>query len=138
MDFFARAAPLPPAADAGAAEELTASLRFDRRGLIPVVAQDDKTGAVLMLAWMNREALAQTVAGGRMTYYSRSRKRLWRKGDESGNIQTVRELRADCDGDALLAIVRQTGPACHLNRKSCFAYALRAGRAIVTADGADE
>jgi phosphoribosyl-AMP cyclohydrolase len=131
MDFFAKAADLPPAADAGGRDELIADLKFDERGLIPVIAQSEADGAVLMMAWMNREALSKTLAEGRMTYYSRSRRRLWRKGDESGNIQILRELRADCDGDSLLAIVRQTGAACHLNRKSCFAYALRDGGVVI-------
>jgi phosphoribosyl-ATP pyrophosphohydrolase/phosphoribosyl-AMP cyclohydrolase len=93
---------------------------WDDRGLVPVVAQDDQTGAVLMLAYMNKEALSLTIETGYATYYSRSRKRLWKKGETSGHTQRVRSIMADCDGDALLVRVTQTGPACHTNEYSCF------------------
>lgn len=96
------------------------ALVFDERGLLPVVTQEEGTGEVLMLAWANREALARSLATGDMYYWSRSRKELWRKGATSGNTQEVRALLADCDGDAVLAIVRQTGPACHTGRPTCF------------------
>lgn len=89
-------------------------------GLVPVIAQDEVTGAVLMLAWADREALAASLATGRMTYWSRSRKAVWRKGDTSGNVQHVVALAADCDRDAVLATVRQEGPACHEGTGSCW------------------
>jgi len=93
---------------------------FDRDGLVPVIAQSHASGEVLMLAWMSRDALAETLASGRMCYFSRSRGRLWRKGETSGQVQRLIELRLDCDGDALLALVDQTGVACHTGRRSCF------------------
>jgi len=95
-------------------------LRFDANGLIPAVAQDAETGQVLMLAYMDREALARTQETGFAHYYSRSRQRLWKKGEESGHVQRVREIRYDCDGDALLLTVEQTGAACHTGNRSCF------------------
>jgi phosphoribosyl-AMP cyclohydrolase len=95
-------------------------LTYDERGLVPVIVQDVEDGAVLMLAWANREALERTLAEGRMVYWSRSRQELWRKGDTSGNIQHWEELRADCDADVILARVHQQGPACHTGERSCF------------------
>jgi phosphoribosyl-AMP cyclohydrolase len=95
-------------------------LAFDDRGLIPVIAQDAENGDVLMLAWANRESLERTLAEGRMVYWSRSRQELWRKGDTSGHVQHVEELRADCDGDTLLVRVHQIGAACHTGERSCF------------------
>jgi len=89
-------------------------------GLLPALAQDSKTGEVLMLAWMNAESFAETLATGRAVYFSRSRGRLWRKGEESGHIQEVEEIYIDCDADAILLKVRQTGPACHEGYRSCF------------------
>ena len=94
--------------------------RFDSNGLIAAIAQDAETGDVLMLAWMNAEALKATIETGRATYWSRSRGELWRKGDTSGHIQEVVELYVDCDQDAILMKVRQTGAACHTGRKGCF------------------
>jgi phosphoribosyl-AMP cyclohydrolase len=102
------------------------SLSFDARGLIPAIAQT-ADGEVLMLAWMNAESLAETLRTGRVTYWSRSRAELWRKGATSGNVQRLIELRVDCDRDALLLIVEQTGPACHTGRPSCFFTAIRDG-----------
>lgn len=96
------------------------AVRFDVRGLVPAIAQDAKTGAVLMLAWMNEEALRRTIAGGDVTYWSRSRRRLWRKGETSGHTQRLIEILVDCDGDALLLKVDQTGPACHTGEAVCF------------------
>jgi phosphoribosyl-AMP cyclohydrolase len=96
------------------------SLVFDDRGLIPVVVQDADGGEVLMLAWANREALERTLAEGRMTYWSRSRNELWRKGDTSGNVQHVEELRVDCDADVVLDREHQEGAACHTGARSCF------------------
>jgi phosphoribosyl-ATP pyrophosphohydrolase/phosphoribosyl-AMP cyclohydrolase len=95
-------------------------LKFDERGLLPVVAQDAGTGEVLMLAWADREALRLTRETGRAHYWSRSRRALWQKGETSGHVQRVVELRADCDGDAVLYRVEQTGPACHTGEASCF------------------
>jgi phosphoribosyl-AMP cyclohydrolase len=96
------------------------ALVFDERGLIPVIAQDVDTDEVLMLAWANRESLERTLAEGRMVYWSRSRGELWRKGDTSGHVQHWEELRADCDGDVVLARIHQEGPACHTGARSCF------------------
>lgn len=95
-------------------------LKFDERGLVAVVAQEAGTGEVLMLAWADREALTKTVETGRAHYWSRSRGALWQKGETSGHVQEVREVRVDCDGDAVLYRVAQTGPACHTGEGSCF------------------
>jgi phosphoribosyl-AMP cyclohydrolase len=100
------------------------ALAFDERGLIPVIVQDIEEGDVLMLAWSNREALRRTLDEGRMVYWSRSRQELWRKGDTSGHVQHWEELRADCDGDVVLALVHQEGVACHTGARSCFFRAL--------------
>ncbi|GGE26969.1 phosphoribosyl-AMP cyclohydrolase [Primorskyibacter flagellatus] len=96
-----------------------ASLKYDDRGLIPAIAQD-RDGAVLMMAWMNAEAVARTLETRRVTYWSRSRAAFWVKGETSGHVQHLVDLRVDCDRDCLLLIVDQTGPACHTNRRSCF------------------
>jgi phosphoribosyl-AMP cyclohydrolase len=109
------------------------SLAYDARGLVPAIAQA-RDGEVLMLAWMNAESLRETLRTGRVTYWSRSRGALWRKGDTSGHVQRLVELRLDCDRDCLLLIVDQTGPACHTNRRSCFFTAVRGGKEIVVAD----
>ncbi len=95
-------------------------LKFDERGLIPVIAQDADNGEVLMFAWANREALQRTLDEGRMVYWSRSRQELWRKGDTSGHVQHVEELRIDCDEDVVLARVHQEGAACHTGERTCF------------------
>jgi len=114
--------------------DAVAALRFDRDGLVPAVAQQHDTGEVLMLAWMNREAVAETLATGRVCYWSRSRRRLWRKGETSGQTQHLVEMRLDCDSDALLLRVEQTGVACHTGRRSCFFRAWRgAGWAVIAA-----
>jgi len=98
-----------------------ADVEFDANGLIPAIAQDAENGQILMVAWMNSESLAETAATGRAVYWSRSRQRLWRKGEESGHAQLVRELRLDCDGDVvLLKVEQQGGIACHTGRASCF------------------
>lgn len=110
------------------------SLKYDANGLIPCIAQDHQTAEVLMMAWMNAEAVAQTLATGRVTYWSRSRGAFWVKGDTSGHVQRLVELRVDCDADCLLALVDQTGPACHTNRRSCFYTAIRGGDAVLIAD----
>lgn len=121
--------PIPAGSPAWLAE-----LRFDAQGLIPAIAQDATTGAVLMVAWMNAEAVLETVRSGQAVYFSRSRGRLWHKGEESGNTQQVSEIRLDCDGDVLLLKVNQTGGiACHTGRASCFFRSLEAapGKAAV-------
>lgn len=102
---------------------------WDAEGLIAAVAQDARTGRVLTVAWMNREALKETAASGRAVYWSRSRRRLWRKGEESGHVQKVLELRLDCDADAVLLKVEQAGGiACHTGRESCFFRKLEGGQ----------
>ena len=107
-----------------------ATLRYDAHGLIPAVAQDHRTGEVLMVAWMSAEAVARTLETGRVTYWSRSRAAFWVKGESSGNVQRLVELRVDCDRDCLLVLVEQTGPACHTNRRSCFYTAVRDGAEV--------
>ena len=97
-------------------------LTYNDSGLIPAIAQQHDTGEVLMMAWMNRESIAETLETGRVCYWSRSRQSFWRKGESSGQIQMLKELRFDCDKDTLLLKVDQTGPACHTGRKSCFFY----------------
>lgn len=114
-------------------EEVLQELCFDDNGLIPVIAQDHDTKEVLMFAWMNREALEETIATGAMCYWSRSRKSLWRKGETSGHRQSLRALSADCDGDVLLAEIEQVGAACHTHRRSCF-Y-LKFGTSTVRIEG---
>ena len=108
-------------------------IRFNDDGLIPAIAQDAASGRVLMLAWMNRDALTETVQSARAVYWSRSRSRLWRKGEESGHIQTVKEVCLDCDGDVVLLKVDQAGGiACHTGRANCFFRKLEAGKWVVT------
>ncbi len=97
-----------------------AKIAFNADGLVPVVAQDAASGEVLMMAWMNREAVETTLKTGQVHYWSRSRKALWRKGETSGHVQALKELYIDCDGDTLLVKVDQTGPACHTGERSCF------------------
>jgi len=104
-----------------------AAIAFDDDGLVPAIAQQHDSGEVLMLAWMNRDAVRETVTSGRVCYWSRSRRRLWRKGERSGQTQRLVELRIDCDGDTLLLLVAQTGVACHTGRRTCFFRALRDG-----------
>ena len=117
-----------------AAEKIVAELSFDRDGLVPAIAQSAETGEVLMLAYMNAEAVRETLETGHVCYWSRSRARLWRKGESSGHVQHLVELRYDCDNDALLLRVRQTGPACHTNRRSCFFHAVRDGEVTVISE----
>jgi len=104
-----------------------ATLSYDVNGLIPAIAQAHDTGEVLMMAWMNAGAVARTLETGRVTYWSRSRQSFWVKGETSGHVQELVEMRIDCDRDCLLLLVRQVGPACHTNRRSCFYTALRGG-----------
>jgi phosphoribosyl-AMP cyclohydrolase len=108
-----------------AVEAVLKALSFDRDGLVAAVAQQHDTGEVLMLAWMNRDAVKETLETGRVCYWSRSRQSLWRKGETSGHAQRLVELRVDCDGDAVLLRVEQTGPACHTGERSCFFRAAR-------------
>jgi len=108
--------------------ELDAALAFDDAGLVPAIAQQHDSGEVLMMAWMNRASIGETLATGRVCYWSRSRGRLWRKGETSGQVQHLVELGVDCDGDTLLLKVDQTGVACHTGRRSCFFRAWRDDR----------
>jgi phosphoribosyl-AMP cyclohydrolase len=106
---------------------------WNEEGLVPVIAQEVHTGRILMFAWMNRESLEQTLVTGEATYWSRSRKRLWRKGEESGHVQKIREIRLDCDEDAVLLSVEQVGGiACHTGRHNCFFRKLDGGRWVIT------
>ena len=107
-----------------------ASLRYNDQGLIPAIAQEEGSGEVLMMAWMNAEAVARTIETGRVTYWSRSRNAFWVKGETSGHVQELVDFRVDCDRDCLLIVVRQTGPACHTMRKSCFYTAVRDGTEV--------
>ncbi|THD75004.1 phosphoribosyl-AMP cyclohydrolase [Thalassobius vesicularis] len=107
-----------------------ATLKYSDQGLIPAIAQDHESGEVLMMAWMNAEAVARTLATGKVTYWSRSRQAFWVKGESSGHVQELVDFRVDCDRDCLLVLVRQTGPACHTNRRSCFYTAVRDGAEV--------
>jgi phosphoribosyl-AMP cyclohydrolase len=119
-------------AAAGAPADWLESVRWDAGGLVTAIAQDAADGRILMVAWMNREALAETAASGRAVYWSRSRGRLWRKGEASGHEQAVREIRLDCDGDAVLLVVEQAGGiACHTGRHACFFSRWVDGRWVV-------
>jgi phosphoribosyl-AMP cyclohydrolase len=109
-------------------------IKFDRDGLVPAIAQQYDTGEILMVAWMDREAVRTTLAEGRACYWSRTRRTLWRKGETSGQVQIVRELRLDCDGDSVLLLVDQRGVACHTGRRNCFFRAWRDGGWTIIAD----
>ncbi|MBK1735637.1 phosphoribosyl-AMP cyclohydrolase [Halorhodospira abdelmalekii] len=111
--------------------EVLATLPFSDDGLLPAIAQQYDSGEVLMMAWMNRAALTETLATGRVCYYSRSRQRLWRKGESSGNTQHLVELRLDCDGDTVLLLIDQRGPACHTGRRSCFYNRIEGDQVVV-------
>lgn len=110
------------------------SLKFDANGLLPAIAQDATSGEVLMMAWMNADSLAETLATGQVTYWSRSRAELWRKGATSGHVQTLVSLAIDCDRDCILMQVNQVGAACHTNRRSCFYTDIRDGAEVITAE----
>ncbi len=103
------------------------TLKYNEAGLIPAIAQDDASGEVLMMAWMNAQAVEKTLETGRVTYWSRSRQSFWIKGETSGHVQELVDFRIDCDRDCLLVLVRQTGAACHTNRRTCFYTAVRDG-----------
>jgi phosphoribosyl-AMP cyclohydrolase len=117
-----------PVYSAAAIAEALAAIAFDSAGLVPCIAQQHDSGEILMMAWMNRDAVAETMRTGRVCYWSRSRQSLWRKGETSGHGQTLVDLRIDCDGDTLLALVDQSGVACHTGRHNCFFRALRDDR----------
>ncbi|OOC10140.1 phosphoribosyl-AMP cyclohydrolase [Thioalkalivibrio halophilus] len=114
--------------------EVLERVRFNADGLVPAIAQQGDTGEVLMMAWMNREALEETLRTGRVCYWSRSRGALWRKGESSGQVQQLHSLHLDCDGDTVLAKVDQTGPACHTGRRSCFYLQVEGDEVAVTSD----
>jgi len=107
-----------------------ATLKFSEQGLIPAIAQDEATGEVLMMAWMNAESVQRTLETGKVTYWSRSRQSFWVKGESSGHVQELVDFRVDCDRDCLLVVVKQSGPACHTNRRSCFYTAVRDGAEV--------
>ncbi len=119
--------------EAGLAATLDA-IAWNGDGLVPAIAQQHDSGEVLMMAWMSREAVAETLTTGRVCYFSRSRSELWRKGESSGQVQTLVELRVDCDGDTLLLAVEQTGVACHTGRRSCFFRAARGDELATVAE----
>lgn len=106
------------------------TLKYDARGLVPAIAQDAGSGEVLMMAWMNAASIARTLESGQVTYWSRSRQAFWTKGESSGHVQTLIEMRIDCDRDCLLLLVKQKGPACHTDRRSCFYTAIRDGNGV--------
>ena len=113
--------------------ELLQAINWNEQGLVPAIAQDWQTGEVLMLAWMNSEALQLTINEGRAVYWSRSKQGIWRKGEESGNVQHLKELRIDCDADTVLMKVEQVGGvACHTGRRNCFFQRLENGAWLVT------
>jgi phosphoribosyl-AMP cyclohydrolase len=116
--------------DATTIETVLGALRFDANGLVPAIAQQHDTGEVLMLAWMNRDSVAETLTTGRVCYWSRSRNALWRKGETSGQTQYLHEFRIDCDGDTILLLVEQEGVACHTGRRACFYRAVRDGALV--------
>lgn len=113
--------------------EFLDAVKFNDQGLVPAIAQDSTSGTVLMLAWMNRDAIDQTLASGLVTYYSRSRQSLWQKGETSGNTQRLVGMQFDCDADAILMLVEQTGPACHTNRPNCFYLRVEGGQVVIHA-----
>lgn len=110
------------------------ALKFDHNGLIPAIAQDSRDQRVLMLGWMNRTSIERTLAQGYACYWSRSRQEYWKKGETSGHTQRLEEMRLDCDGDAILLMVEQTGPACHTNRPGCFYLSVDGNRVKVTSE----
>ena len=118
---------------ADAAAQVVAAIKFNADGLVPAIAQQFDSGEVLMMAWMNRDALAETLKSGRVCYWSRSRQKLWRKGETSGQVQVLKDMRWDCDADTLLVLVDQSGVACHTGRRNCFFNAVRDGKPAVIA-----
>ena len=126
--------PEPPTISETAIAEALDVIAFDGNGLVPAIAQQHDTGEVLMMAWMNRDAVAETLRTGRVCYYSRSRKSLWRKGERSGQVQALVDFRFDCDNDTVLVLVDQTGVACHTGRRSCFFHAVRGDSVAIIAE----
>ncbi|WP_448187635.1 phosphoribosyl-AMP cyclohydrolase [Azospirillum sp. sgz301742] len=118
--------------------DVLAAIRFNDDGLVPAIAQQVGSGEVLMMAWMNRAAVVETLTTGRVCYWSRSRKGLWRKGETSGQTQHLKEFRVDCDGDTLLLMVQQDGVACHTGRRACFFRAVRDGALVTVMDVATD
>ena len=114
--------------------EVLDNLRFNTDGLLPAIAQDADSGEVLMLAWMNRAAIDRSLNEGYACYYSRSRQTMWRKGETSGHLQLLKAMRFDCDGDAILLSVQQTGPACHTNRTNCFYLEVQDDQVLVVSE----
>lgn len=114
--------------------DLLDRITFDANGLVPAIAQQHDTGEVLMMAWMNRDAILDTLEKGQVCYWSRSRGKLWRKGETSGHVQRLIDFRIDCDGDTLLLLVDQTGVACHTGRHNCFFQSVRDGKVEIIAD----
>ena len=119
---------MPTTYPQAAIDKMLAAIQFDGQGLVPAIAQQRGSGEVLMMAWMDRDAVAETMRTGRACYWSRSRRAPWRKGDTSGHIQTLVDFRVDCDGDTVLVLVEQTGVACHTGRHNCFFRAVRGNR----------
>ena len=117
-----------------ATDELLEMISFDSKGLVPAIAQQHDSGEILMMAWMNAESIRETLETGRVCYWSRSRQSLWRKGESSGQVQSLKELRVDCDGDTLLLQVNQKGVACHTGRRSCFSRAVRNDEVVTIAE----
>lgn len=117
-----------------AIEQALAEIKFDTAGLVPAIAQQHDTGEILMVAWMNRDAVRVTLEEGRACYWSRSRQKLWRKGETSNQAQVLKEFRLDCDGDTVLLLVDQEGVACHTGRRSCFFRAWRSSRWVEIAE----
>lgn len=115
-------------------QALQSQIKFDKDGLIPAIAQQHDSKEVLMMAWMNMAALQETLQTGRVCYWSRSRQNYWRKGEESGQIQVLKSLSFDCDGDTILLQVDQTGPACHSGRRSCFYTQVEGDKATITSN----
>ena len=133
MNEIANQAPANPAGTPAAAtstDRILEAIRFDANGLVAAIAQQHDTGEVLMMAWMNAESIRETLTTNRVCYFSRSRGKLWRKGESSGQTQYLKDLRVDCDGDTMLLLVHQDGVACHTGRRNCFFRAVRDGALV--------
>ena len=115
-------------------EAVLGKLQLNEQGLIPAIAQQQSSGEVLMLAWMNRQSLEETLKRGQVCYWSRSRQALWFKGESSGNVQRLIEMRIDCDGDTILCLVNQTGPACHTDRPNCFYLTVDGDQVVINTE----
>jgi phosphoribosyl-AMP cyclohydrolase len=115
-------------------DALIAEILFNEAGLVPAITQESESGEVLMVAWMNADAVRETLKTGQVCYWSRSREKLWRKGETSGQTQALKEMRIDCDGDTILLLVEQTGVACHTGRRNCFFRAVRDGKLVTIAE----